>query len=185
MQKYTFKRTHIEEEFRNIIDYPLTLTVAAMGYGKTTSAREYLNNGSFRYIWLTVDNDESSPQFIWDSLAIQLSKAKPGIGKQLRTLGFPNDAPQRDKILKIVEDLTYMTNIILVIDDYHNVHSPELDKLIERLVRANIEGFHILILSRTVPELNIDELTLKGHCYTIGSNLFEMTVAEIKEFFWL
>lgn len=36
-----------------------------------------------------------------------------------------------------------------------------------------------------MPELNIDDLMLKKYCYTISSNLFEMTVDEIKDFFRL
>ncbi len=185
MQQHILKRKHIKTELENIFNYPLTLAVAAMGYGKTTSVRDFLADGAFRYTWLTVDSDESSPQFIWDSLTSQLSKVKPELGAQLSAFGFPVDASQRDKILRIIEDLTYMTNSVLVIDDYHNVHSPEWDKLVERLVRANIQGFHILILSRTMPEISIDELRLKGCCYVIKSSVFEMNVSEIKEFFGL
>lgn len=165
--------------------YPLTLAVASMGYGKTTAARDFFDSSHSRYIWLTVDSDESSPQFIWDAFTSQLSKVYPEVGRQLRAFGFPVDAPQRDKVLGIIEDLTYMTNTVLVIDDYHNAHSPELDKLLERLVRANIKGFHILILSRTMPEINVDELLLKGCCHLIKSSLFEVTEPEIKSFFKL
>ncbi|WP_291644059.1 LuxR C-terminal-related transcriptional regulator [Clostridium sp.] len=185
MRQYILKREHIRTEFKNIFEYPLTLAVAAMGYGKTTSARDFLSDGITKYIWLTVDSDESSPQFIWDSFTGQLTKTNPETGKQLRALGFPTDVPQRDKVLKIIEHLTYMTNTVLVIDDYHYAHSQELDKLIERIVRANIKGFHILMLSRTIPEMKIDELGLKGYCYLIKSNLFEVNKSEIKEFFKL
>lgn len=185
MQQFILKREHIKTELEHIFDYPLTLAVAAMGYGKTTSAREFLNDSASRCIWLTVDSDESSPQFIWDAFTSQLSKLHPEIGRQLRAFGFPLDAPQRDKILGIIEDLTYLTGAVLVIDDYHNAHSAELDKLVERLVRANIKGFHILILSRTMPEINVDELLLKGYCHMIKSSLFEITAPEIKAFFRL
>ena len=139
MRQYVLKRERITAEFKNIFEYPLTLAIAAMGYGKTTAAREFLREGAFRHSWLTVDSDESSPQFIWDSLTAQLSKTEPEIGRQLRALGFPADAPQRDKILRIVEDLTYMTGFVLVIDDYHNARSPALDKLLERLLAHHRE----------------------------------------------
>lgn len=185
-RQHILKREHINAAFSNIFYYPLTLAVAAMGYGKTTSARDYLYKESAAdYIWLSIDSDESSPQYLWDTLTSQLSKTKPEIGKQLRTLGFPVNTPQRDKVLKIIEDLTYMTNTVLVIDDYHYAHSSELNRLIERIVRTNIEGFHILILSRTIPGMSIDELILKGYCYMIKSQLFEVSMEEIKEYFKL
>ncbi len=183
MRQQILHRRHISAELDNLFSHPLTLAVAAMGYGKTTSAKDYLNEKAVRYTWLSIESDESSPQYIWDSLTSQLVKDKPEPGKQLRALGFPVDAPQRERVLKMIEDLVYMTNTVLVIDDYHHVHSPELDKLVERLVRMKIEGFHILILSRTVPEINIYELTLKGYCYQVKSRVFEVGAAEIKSYF--
>ncbi len=184
-QQHILKRKQISSEFNNIFVYPLTVAVAAMGYGKTTSAKEFLHEVKAKYIWLSVETDEVSPQYIWDSFARQLAKIKPEIGKQLRSLGFPLDTPQRDRILKIIEDYTYLTNTILVIDDYHFAHSPELDRLIERIVRANIDGLHILILSRSMPEMSIDELRIKGYCYLVKNDVFEVTRDEIKEYFKL
>ncbi len=185
MQQHILKRRHIRSEFNNILKYSLTLAVAAMGYGKTTAARDYLNEIDAQYIWLSVDSNESSPQYIWDSLTRQLTKIIPELGNQLRALGFPVDAPQRDKIIKIIEDCTYSTNTVLVIDDYHFSHSLEFNRLIERIVRTNIDGLHILLLSRTIPEMNIDELKLKGYCYMIKSNYFEFSIDEVKEYFEL
>ncbi|AET66097.1 ATP-dependent transcriptional regulator [Desulfosporosinus orientis DSM 765] len=185
MRQPILKRQEINLEFKKLFDYPLTVAVAAMGYGKTTSARDCLNDLKANYIWMSCESDESSPEYIWDSLTRQLSKTNPEFGNQLRRLGFPDDAMQRDKVLKIIEDHTYMTNTVLVIDDYHFVHSSELNSLVERIVRAKIEGLHILILSRTKPDISMDELMLKGYCYQIKSNLFEVSNDEIKEYFQL
>ncbi len=184
-QQCVLKRNLLFEEFNKIFDYPLTLAVAAMGYGKTTAARDFLDETGVKYVWLSIESDETSPQYIWDSLTRQLSKAIPELGSQLCTLGFPVDMPQRDKVLKIIEDQTYLTTTVLVIDDYHFSYSSEFDRLIERIVRTNIDGLHILLLSRTVPEMNIEELKLKGYCHVIKSILFEVNKNEIKEFFKL
>ncbi len=184
-QQHILKREHIITELDNVFDYPMTVAVAAMGYGKTTAAKAFLNETGAKYAWVSVEGDESSPQYIWNSLAGQLAKTIPELGNQFRALGFPADAPQRDKILKMIEDYTYLTNTVLVIDDYHFSHSPEFDRLLERIVRSGIDGFHILLLSRTIPEMNIDELMLKGYCYIIKNGLFELNRDEIKEYFKL
>lgn len=177
------RREHINKEFNKVFDFPLTVAVAAMGYGKTTSAKSFLNETNTNYTWVSVESDESSPQYIWDSFTRQILKTRPEIGKQLRGLGFPADAPQRDKVLKIIEDFTYMSNSVLVIDDYHFAHAQEFDQLLEHIVKANIPGFHILILSRIMPDISIDELMLKGYCYLVKSHLFEVNKDEIKQFF--
>ncbi len=184
-QQHILKRRHIKKEFNNIFGFPLVVAVAAMGYGKTTSAKDFLNDTGAKYVWVSVDSNESSPQYIWDSLSRQLSKTLPGLGSQLRALGFPADVPQRDKVLRIIEEYTYSNETVLVIDDYHFSHAPEFDRLLEIIVRASIDGLHILLLSRTIPEINIDELRLKGYCYMIKSSLFELGMDEIKEYFKL
>lgn len=185
MKQYLLKRQRINNEFANIFQYPLTIAVAAMGYGKTTAAREYLSGIDANYIWLSIERDESSPQFIWDTLARQIIKTRPELGNQLRMLGFPTGAAQSDKIKQIIEDHAYLSNTVLVIDDYHFAHSPLLDRFIESIVRSSIDGFHILILSRTVPELAIEELRVKSCCYLIKSIFFEFTEDEIREYFQL
>ncbi|MGI6711858.1 MAG: LuxR C-terminal-related transcriptional regulator [Bacillota bacterium] len=179
------KREHINRELRNIFDYPLTVVVAAMGYGKTTSVRNFLDEINARYTWISVESDEASAQYIWDSLTRQLAKTEPELGKQLNELGFPVDAPQRDKILKIIEDKVYLTRTVLVIDDYHFAHAPELDRLVEKIIKAKINGLHVLIISRTRPEMNIDELMLKGYCFLFKNDLFELSQDEIIAYFRL
>ena len=185
MKHYILERKAISEKLKNVYQYPLTVAVAAMGYGKSIAAREFLDGINAKYLWLSIDSDEASAQYIWDSFSSQLTKVNHDLGKQFRALGFPQDRAQEDKILQIIEEQTYRTNTILVIDDYHFNHSKEVDHMIQKIVRANIEGFHILILSRTVPAIGMDELELKGYCHHIRCQLFEMSVEEIIEFFSL
>lgn len=185
MKQHLLKRQRMEHEFTNIFQYPLTIAVAAMGYGKTTAAREYLSEAAANYIWLSIEWEESSPQLIWDSLMRQLIRTRPELGNKLRMLGFPSDVAQFDKIIQIIEDHVYLINTVLVIDDYHFARSPQLDKFLERIVRASIEGFHILILSRTIPELSVEELLLKNYCYVIKNECFEFNPEEIGAYFQL
>ena len=71
------KRQHISAQLQNIFDYPLAVVVAAMGYGKTTSVRAFLDEVNARYAWLSVESDETSAQYIWDSLPDSWPKRSP------------------------------------------------------------------------------------------------------------
>ena len=179
------KRGQIAAQLDNIFEYPLTLVVAAMGYGKSTAVRDFLDQKQTRYAWLTVERDETSAHSIWHSLTRQLARIEPEFGGQLNALGFPADAPHRDRILDLIEDYTFLSDTILVIDDYHFARAPELDALLERVVWKKIPGFHIVIISRTRPRFNIDELRLKSYCFQLKSYVFELTPHEIKEYFQL
>ncbi|HEX7712394.1 MAG TPA: LuxR C-terminal-related transcriptional regulator [Bacillota bacterium] len=185
MKQRILKRKLISAELKKIFDYRLTVVVAAMGYGKTTSVKTFLYEAEADYVWLSVDSDEASPQYIWDCLTRQLAKVKPDLGDRLNALGFPIDAPQRDRVVGAIVEYAFSTNTVLVIDDYHLARSPELDRLLERIVRSDISGLHIVLISRTKPELNTEELQLKGYCCLFESDLFELSKQEIKEYFKL
>ncbi|MFO7888593.1 MAG: hypothetical protein R6U59_09760, partial [Eubacteriales bacterium] len=141
---FLLKRKALLEKHKNILNYPLVLGIASMGFGKTLAARNYLESNDIRHIWISIESKESSKEYIWDSITKQVSTTVPDLGKQLRALGFPQNGGVRDKVINIIEDFTYLTKTVLVFDDYHNLNSPEFDKLIERLVKKNIQGLHIL-----------------------------------------
>src|SRR6056297_142693 len=181
--KFLLKRKALFEKHQNILNYPLTLGVASMGFGKTVAARYFLENKDVKSTWISVESKESSKEYIWDLITKQISSSAPELGKQLRALGFPQSVGVRDKIIDIIENSVYLRRIVIVFDDYHNLDSPEINSLIERLVKRNIKGLHILILTRTVPTFNIQELELKDYCYRISNLDYELTKDEVRKYF--
>jgi len=41
----------IKNSMSRVLDYPLTIVEAPMGYGKTTAVREYFNNSDAFMLW--------------------------------------------------------------------------------------------------------------------------------------
>jgi LuxR family transcriptional regulator, maltose regulon positive regulatory protein len=152
------RREQINEQLQEVFRYPLTLVTAGMGYGKTTAVRHYLNQQQAKHIWLYVENEETSAQNIWHSLTRQMVRMEPEWGSRLNEWGFPADSAQRDRVLDYIEDLVHGTNTVLVLDDYHHVHAPEVDELVERVVRRAIPGFHVVLISRVRPKFSVEEL---------------------------
>ena len=179
------KRKMIRDQLDHTFDYPLTLVVAAMGYGKTVAVRDFLEETQADYVWLNIESDETSVHIIWDSFSRQLTQDHPEIGHRLSSLGFPLNAAYRERVIDLLEEWASLSSKILVIDDYHFANLPELDSLIDRLVRKSIPGLHILIIPRTRPAINVEELKLKGYCHQLKSSLFELSQHEIKEYFQL
>ena len=81
-----------------------------------------------------------------------------------------------------MEELACPVKKILVIDDYHFANAPQLDLLLEQFVRRRISGLHLMILYRTRPAINVQELKLKGYCHQLRSSLFELSREEIREY---
>ncbi|MDW7672556.1 MAG: LuxR C-terminal-related transcriptional regulator [Bacillota bacterium] len=176
-------RQQIYEQLHEAFHHPLTLVTAAMGYGKSTAVRHFLDQQQARYAWLYVENDDASAQNIWHSLTRQIVKMEPELGSRLNTLGFPADSAQRDRMLDYIEDQLFGTNTILVLDDYHHVLSAVMDELVERIVRKAIPGLHLILISRVRPRFSVEELTLKGLCFQLKNSLFELSPEETQAFF--
>ncbi len=185
MEHGFLKRAEISRRLENIYQYPLTLVTAAMGSGKTTAVREFLATKSTPSLWLSVENEETSAQTVWHSLTGQLARVKPEYGSRLQALGFPAGERARERVFGLIEDSMYGTGTVLVIDDYHAVRSPELDEFNEQLVRRNIPGFHIVLISRSKPAFAVDDLIFRGLCCPVSGPLFELSRAEIADYFAL
>jgi LuxR family maltose regulon positive regulatory protein len=82
------KREQISAELKSLFDYPLTVVVAAMGYGKTTAVRDFLDEEKARYVWLSVESDQASAPHIWNSLTRQLAKTPAGAWQSAKRFGF-------------------------------------------------------------------------------------------------
>ncbi len=178
-------RDKIVKQLETLHHYPLTLVVAAMGYGKTVTVKSFLEENQIDYVWVTFESDRSSIHRMWDVLARQFAEFEPDLGDTLSRIGFPTGIEQRERIVDLLEEWAYMKKKVLVIDDYHYANSPELDLLVEVLVRRRINGLNLLILSRNRPLINVEELVIKGYCHQLQSSLFEFTTEEIKTYFHL
>jgi len=183
--QYYLKRNKLNEALASILKYPLTVVVAAMGYGKSTAVKTFLKKYGGHTTYLSFEAEEASHQYIWSSLTRQLTKIRPALGEQLNTLGFPSNSSQFDNIIEILTEAIAGESVIIVIDDYHFCRSAVFNQFIKRLIRAEISGMHMVIVSRTLPEIDVDELLLKAYAYQIPSYLFEMSKGDIDTFFKL
>lgn len=185
MKQPIFQRTKLINELQNILLYPLTVVVAGMGYGKTMTSRSFLEDYDLNYAWLSIGHNEMSLNTLWDYLVFQLEDIAPHLSSIFSQYGFPTDASQREKLIHLIRKYPYKKHTVLVFDDYHHASIPELDLLVEQIVWAKMDNFHILLLSRRMPEFHMDELLLKDYCYLIDQQCFEMDSEEIESYFSL
>lgn len=183
MNQPVFQRPNLWKEFGNICLYPLTMAIAGMGYGKTMASRAFLEENEHTYVWLSIGQNEMSLGTLWDSLVFQLRKTVPELSVIFSQVGFPSDPAQREQIVHVIGRHSYDIPTILVFDDYHYASMAELDLLVQQIVRADIENFHILLLSRTLPSFDLEELLLKDFCYCIEPHCFELNADEIASYF--
>lgn len=179
-------RNRIDKELENIFYYPLTIVSAAMGYGKTTSVENYLIGCKARIIWVSVLSSDGSEVVFWKKFGEAFKKIDKLAGEKLMKSSFPMDALQIEETIDIIKKMDYENDAVLVIDDYHIIEeNDKVEKLIERIVQAKIDGLHVVLTSRTKPKLNYINFVSKGMCYFIGNDILQFNKKEIKEYFEL
>ena len=164
-----------------ILETPLTIVEAPMGYGKTTAVREYAKSSGAFTLWKTLDSD-STDEF-WQGFTYAIAQINPDDAQKLAKLGFSGTLQFLDDALALLENITFPAKTLLVFDDYHLLLSAEVDRFIELLVKAEIANLHIVIISRVNFGDQSTELVLKGYCTLINKRCFELSLTETVEYF--
>ncbi|MGE4485806.1 MAG: LuxR C-terminal-related transcriptional regulator [Oscillospiraceae bacterium] len=173
----------LRRQMAQLLNFPCTLVEAPMGYGKTTAVREYLKASDAHVLWHRVYDDSISGFWITFSRLFQaLDRDR---SEDLKRLGYPNDSVSMQEALKIIEEIQFPAETVLVIDDYHLISATDVSSFIWFLVVNEIDHFHIVLTARFVEHLKIEELSLKGYLYHIEKEIFELTPSEITEYFKL
>lgn len=173
----------LQRQLKNITELPLSILLAPMGFGKTASMQAYLEESGNAYAQLRLTEPQTDPSMIWKCYQRSLQRELPALAGIFEGTDPPTDSASRAHIVNALEDSVSSTTI-LVFDDYQNVASPAIHKLIEVLARQNIPCLHIVLLSRSRPPIGcIDELRLKGLCQILGKHLFCFQEADIMAYF--
>ena len=157
-------RPRLLEHLKSLLDNKLVLLSAPAGYGKTSLLIDLANNVNMPVCWLSLDLLDREPQRFLAYLIASLAEQFPGIGKASR--------PQLNRLKSMEQDaealLVTLTNeiydqivedFLLIIDDFHLLDEfPVISALVNRFLELVVENCHVLLASRTLP--NLDDVTL-------------------------
>jgi LuxR family transcriptional regulator, maltose regulon positive regulatory protein len=157
-------RPRLLESMKSLLDNKLLLLSAPAGYGKTSLLIDLATNIDMPVCWLSVDLLDRDPQRFLAYLIASLAEQFPRIGEASR--------PQLNRLKSIEQDaeslLVTLTNeiydqieedFLLIIDDFHLLDEfPVISALVNRFLELVMENCHVLLSSRTLP--NLDDVTL-------------------------
>ena len=152
-----------------------------MGYGKTTAIREAFSSDKVTSHWLRVFTNDA--QSFWNDFSELVGALDSGCGESLIRLGLPNDVVSMNEALKLLSHLKLSEPAVIVVDDYHNVDSAELNKFFELLSEREVSGLHIILTARHTKFRRLEELKLKKNLYHITNEAFELQPPEIVDYF--
>ncbi len=179
-----FERKKLEGELESVIHKPLIMVIAPSGYGKSTLVRQYFARNDNRLnLWFPMQRDEVDGNWIWHRICNKIHEYNEPLYDRVAHLSLPQSAQEMSYMIKML-NLYVVREEYLIIDDYQECNSQWMDRLIENIV-INVPHLHIILISRTYPDIPYEELLLRGCCAVINQQNLTLNVDETEEIFRL
>jgi ATP/maltotriose-dependent transcriptional regulator MalT len=164
-------------------DAKLALVHAPAGFGKTIAVAQWraAEIPDQAFAWVSLDPGDDDPVRLWSHIVSALQWACPSLaGEDLLALlrvQVP-DIPGR-LVPALVNALAGLgERVVLVLDDFHLVRARRCHEQIESLLASLLPPAKIVIISRTVPPLQVARLRAAGEMTEIGMRELRFTTEE-------
>lgn len=168
--------------------YPLTLVTAPPGSGKTTIVSAWLRSRmaqdgqgahttagdeppALQVAWLSLTEEDNEVTQFLTYLSTAVAIWRPGLADMVLALleATPPPAP-RSVVTLLINALSqlpthapvYQRTYVLVLDDYHLIHTPAIHDALTFLVEHSPAQFHLLLTSRSDPPLPLATWRARG-----------------------
>ena len=166
----------------------LTLVSAPAGFGKSTLIAWWLTeaagSGDRRVAWLSLEAADNDPPVFWTYLIAALRKAAPQVGDGSLPLLDPSQPRVGMAIAQLINELdTLSDDVVLVLDDYHAIETPEIHEGIAFLLDHLPAQLHLVISTRADPPLPLARMRVAGHLIEVRAADLRFTAEEASAYF--
>jgi ATP/maltotriose-dependent transcriptional regulator MalT len=196
------ERSRLLKELDAIYSHPLTLVSASAGSGKTTLLSAWAtkhhkpaaSEGRVQSIehrrsqqaitWLSLDALDNDPIRFWTAVIAALRICMPELGQTALALLHSPQSPPMSTILTALlnEIMPGSGDIILILDDYHVITDQAIHDSLLFLHDHLPDCLHLVLATRTDPELPLSRLRVRGQLLEIRSSDLRFTQEEATSF---
>jgi LuxR family transcriptional regulator, maltose regulon positive regulatory protein len=168
-------RPRLLERLSQGLNCHLTLVSAPAGWGKTTLLSKWAhmsNEQNFRVAWISLEQDDNHLTRFLSYLIRAFDQLQPGLERQtyplLRSVREP---PIEGILVSLINALTPCTATnVLVLDDYHVIHTDEIHHAISFLLKHLPPCLHLVLATRMDPPFSLEWLRAQGQFVEIRSD---------------
>ena len=193
-------RPRLLERLDSSLSRKLALISAPAGYGKTTVVTQWVWNRGFIaetshhrptndrtarkivFTWLSLDETDNDPIRFWDYFVLALQGAFPELGGDIRAflqMGQSQPPPDQTIPTLLINEIARLPqDLVMVLNDYHVIIDPTIQRGIAFLLDHMPPQFHLIIASRSDPPLPLARLRAKGEMLELRENDLRFTADE-------
>jgi LuxR family transcriptional regulator, maltose regulon positive regulatory protein len=153
----------------------VVLVTAAAGFGKTTLLAQWHATVASQAGWLSLDRNDQDPIGFLRYLLAALNQAGPVISSATESFIEGRATMELDGVAaRVGNDLAKLQKErVIFLDDYYLAETSVINNLLMTLIERSPAWFHLIIASRTLPDLPV--ASLKAH-----SALLEINAGDLK-----
>jgi LuxR family maltose regulon positive regulatory protein len=177
-------RPRLSERLDRGLAAKLLLVSAPPGFGKTTLLVDWTAalsaDDRVSTAWLSLDAGDNDPATYWAYVVAALRAVAPDVGADALAMLQETRPPPIEVVLTtLLNGLgTMEAELVLVLDDYHVIESPQVQSGMAFLLEHLPPRLHLVIASRADPALPLPRLRALGDLVEIRSADLRFTPAE-------
>jgi LuxR family maltose regulon positive regulatory protein len=166
---------------------PLTLVSAPAGFGKSTLLAEWIEAGRRQVAWVSLDDGDNDPVRFLGYAVTALGRLAPGLGEEtltlLRHLQGATAARLEPVLTRWLNEIHERgRDLVLVLDDYHAVESPEVHAAVQFLLDRLPPCLHLVLSTRVDPPLRLSRLRARGQLCELRARDLRFNSQEAADF---
>jgi LuxR family transcriptional regulator, maltose regulon positive regulatory protein len=180
----TVVRQALLDRLADSLSARLILAIAPAGWGKTSLLRDWwLTAQDSGAAWLSVGEHDNDPVRFWSGVIASLGTVVPGTGQAaLESLTTPGDRTPGLVETLLIDDLARMPRrIMLVLDDFHLITSPEVRTGFEYLIDHLPPTLSLVVAARSDVELPLARLRARGELAEIRADQLRFSEGEAEQ----
>lgn len=154
------------------------------GFGKTTLFSEFVAQVQGSVVWVSLDEGDNDPVRFWKYLITICQSIPPEIAESgLALLHSPQPLPDGTIPTILINDLARLkTNPVLVLDNYHTIHSSSIHTALAFLINHSPDNLHLVLSTRVDPPWPLARLRARNQLVGIRAANLRFTIEETDAF---
>ena len=179
------QRSNLFEKLNEGLKRKLILISAPAGFGKSTVVSDWINQHKIPTAWFSLDKGDNDPVDFLSYVISAIQGIKKEFGQSaLKLLKSPNEPSPESITSLLINDIINVNNdFLLVLDDFHLIENNEIFKLVSYLLEHIPDNIHIVISTRSDPNLPIAKLRSQNQLVELRSSDLSFSANDISVLF--